>query len=118
MTQKKDIISAMSKDKIVILSTHIISDIEAIANNLIVIKSGEILQFGEINSMVNSISGKVWEAVVDQQTLEKLSTERQVIRRKQEAEYICVRYAGDAYDSIDSKQLEPNLEDYYMYVWQ
>ena len=56
--------------------------------------------------------------MVDQQTLDKLSKERQVIRRKQEMERICVRYAGDAYAGIDSKPLEPNLEDYYMYIWQ
>lgn len=113
-----NIISAMSKDKIVILSTHIISDIEAISNNLIVINNGEILQYGEINSMVSSIRGKVWEAVVDEQTLIKLSKERQVIRRKQEVESIYIRYAGDFYEGIDSKPLEPNLEDYYMYVLQ
>lgn len=113
-----NIISAMSNDKIVILSTHIVSDIEAIANNLIVIKSGEILQSGEINSMVSSIVGKVWETVVDQTVFSELSTARQIIRRKQEAEHIRVRYAGEAYDGIDSRPLEPNLEDYYMYVWR
>lgn len=113
-----NIISAMSKDKIVILSTHIVSDIEAIANNLIVIKSGEILQSGEINSMVSSITGKVWETVVDQAVFHELSVARQVIRIKQEADNIRVRYAGDAYDSITNRPLEPNLEDYYMYVWQ
>lgn len=113
-----NIISAMSNDKIVILSTHIVSDIEAIANNLIVIKSGEILQSGEINSMVSSIVGKVWETVVDQTVFSELSTARQIIRRKQEVEHIRVRYAGEAYDGIDSRPLEPNLEDYYMYVWR
>lgn len=113
-----NIISAMSKDKIVILSTHIISDIEAIANNLIIIKSGEILQSGEINSMVSSVVGKVWETVVDQTVFDDLSTERQIIRRKQEGEHIRVRYAGDVYNSTQSRPLEPNLEDYYMYVWR
>ncbi|MFJ7954279.1 ABC transporter ATP-binding protein [Lysinibacillus sp. NPDC096418] len=113
-----NIISSMSKDKIVILSTHIVSDIEAIANNLIVIKSGEILQSGEINLMVSSVAGKIWETVVEQTIFEELSTARQIIRRKQETELIRVRYAGEAYDGIDSRPLEPNLEDYYMYVWR
>lgn len=113
-----NIISVMSKEKIVILSTHIISDIEAIANNLIVIKNGDILQSGEINSLVTSVAGKVWETVVDQTVFGDLSIERQIIRRKQEGEHIRVRYAGDAYDGIESRPLEPNLEDYYMYVWR
>ncbi len=113
-----NIISSMSKDKIVILSTHIVSDIEAIANNLIVIKTGEILQEGEINSMVSSIRGKVWETLVTQEIFFELSKSRQIIRRKQEAEYIRVRYAGEVYDGVDNKSLEPNLEDYYMYVWR
>jgi ABC-type multidrug transport system ATPase subunit len=113
-----NIISAMSKDKIVLLSTHIVSDIEAMANNLIVIKQGEILQAGEIDAMVNGLTGKVWEAFVDQTMFNKLSEARQIVRRKQQGSNIRVRYVGEVYDGVSNESLPPNLEDYYMYVWR
>lgn len=112
-----NIISAMSKDKIVLLSTHIVSDIEAMANSLIVIKQGKILHAGEIDAMVGGLAGKVWEALVDQATFHKLSEARQIVRRKQEGSNIRVRYVGEAYDGISNVLLQPSLEDYYMYVW-
>ncbi len=111
-----NIISAMSKDKIVLLSTHIVSDIEAMANNLIVIKQGEILQAGEIDAMVSGLANKVWETLVDQTTFYELSEVREVVRRRQEGSNIHVRYVGEAYGGTINAPLSPNLEDYYMYV--
>ncbi len=111
-----NIISAMSKDKIVILSTHIVSDIEAIANDLIVIKNGEKLEEDKIEVLVEKVRGKVWEVLVNQDEFKNLSLERQVIRRKQEGDKIRVRFVGDIYEGIENKSLDPSLEDYYMSV--
>ncbi|MBZ9607286.1 ABC transporter ATP-binding protein [Clostridium estertheticum] len=109
-----NIISAMSKDKIVILSTHILSDIEAIANGLIIINKGEVVEADNIDNLVEKVRGRVWEALVDQDTFNKISQERKVIHRKQERQNIRVRYVGDEYEGITNKPLEPSLEDYYV----
>ncbi|KRU26797.1 ABC transporter ATP-binding protein [Clostridium sporogenes] len=109
-----NIISAMSKDKIVILSTHILSDIEAIANDLIIIRKGELVEADNIDNLVEKVRGKVWETVVDQDIFNKISQERKVIHRKQERQSIRVRYAGDEYEGATNKQMEPSLEDYYV----
>ncbi|MEF9952883.1 MAG: ABC transporter ATP-binding protein [Clostridium sp.] len=111
-----NIISEMSKDKIVILSTHIVSDIEAIANDVIVIKNGSILESGKIDMLVSSIKGKVFEAIVNQNQFNKINKLTQVIHRKQCGDLIKVRYAGNEYEEVENKQLDPTLEDYYMYV--
>lgn len=111
-----NIISAMSEDKIVILSTHIVSDIEAIANDLIIIKEGEILELEKIDNLVGRVKGKVWGALIDQTTFVKLNNERQIIHRKQQGKDILVRYAGEKYEGIANKSLDPSLEDYYMYI--
>lgn len=112
-----NIISSMSKDKIVILSTHIVSDIEAIANNVIIIKSGEIVESGKIDDLVKVVDGKIFEAIVDEETFIQIHKSRKVIRRKQVGEKILVRYAGGVYENIDNKKVEPTLEDYYMSEW-
>ncbi|MGL4452671.1 MAG: ABC transporter ATP-binding protein [Sarcina sp.] len=111
-----NIISAMAKDKIVILSTHIVSDIEAIANEVIVIKDGEILEFEDIDILVEKIKDKVFEGVVTQNEIEEISKKAQIIRRKQEGEKIRVRYVGDSSLFGHKNVLEATLEDYYMYV--
>lgn len=109
-----NIISSMSKDKIVILSTHILSDIEAIANDLIIIKSGEVVEVDSIDNLVEKVRGKVFETVVNQEIFNKLNIERKIIHRKQEGENIRVRYVGDEYEGAINKCLEPSLEDYYI----
>lgn len=109
-----NIISFMSKDKIVILSTHILSDIEAIANDLIIIKSGEVVEVDSIDNLVEKVRGKVFETVVNQEIFNKLNIERKIIHRKQEGENIRVRYVGDEYEGVINKCLEPSLEDYYV----
>lgn len=111
-----NIISSMAKDKIVILSTHIVSDIEAIANNLIIIKQGEVLNVEKIDKLVEKVKGLVWETIINQEEFNELIKKRQVIHRKQEGEKIKVRYVGKVFEEFENKELEPTLEDYYMYV--
>ncbi|MFV0343889.1 MAG: ABC transporter ATP-binding protein [Anaerocolumna sp.] len=109
-----NIISSMSKDKIVILSTHIVSDIEAIANNVIIIKSGEIIESGKINALVQTVDGRIFESLVDEDSFMKIHNSRKVIRRKQVDEKILVRYSGERYKESESYEVDPTLEDYYM----
>lgn len=109
-----NIISEMSEDKIVILSTHILSDIEAIANDLIIIRQGEVVESDNIDNLVKKVKGKVWEALVDKDMFNKLSTERKIIHRKQEGKNILARYVGEEYGNIENKSLEATLEDYYV----
>lgn len=109
-----NIISAMSKDKIVILSTHIMSDIEAISNHLIIINQGEIVETSKIETLVEKVRNQVWEVVVNQEQFNKVSEARQVVRRKQEGDHIRVRYVGAPYEGLKNEGLEPTLEDYYV----
>ena len=60
----RNLISAFSKDRIVILSTHIVSDIEFIAEEVIMLKSGQVLHFGKPQEITSEIDGYVWEYTV------------------------------------------------------
>ena len=57
----RNLISAFSKDRIVILSTHIVSDVEFIAEDIIMMKDGQILHFGKTQEITTEIDGQVWE---------------------------------------------------------
>ena len=57
----RNLISAFSKDRIVILSTHIVSDVEFIAEEIIMMKAGRVLHFGRPQEITEEIEGYVWE---------------------------------------------------------
>lgn len=111
-----NIISNMAKEKIILLSTHIVSDIEAIANQLIIIRKGEITETGNIDQLVKGVAGKVWEATVGQDMMNTVSAERAVIHIKQMGRDVQIRFMGEALPGIQCKSVVPTLEDYYIYV--
>lgn len=111
-----NIISDMGKDKIVLLSTHIVSDIEAIATQLLVMKTGEILETGSVDKLVQKVNGQVWETVVSQEVCQRLRKERSIIHLKQMGNNVQVRFVGDKYSAAESCQVEPTLEDYYIFA--
>ena len=104
-----NIISDMGKDKIVLLSTHIVSDIEAIANNLVVVKKGNILKTGKVDEIVQAVKGQVWETVVSHEVYQKLRMERAVIHLKQMGNEVQVRFVGEQYPSVENYLHEAGL---------
>jgi ABC-type multidrug transport system ATPase subunit len=111
-----NIISDMGKDKIVLLSTHIVSDIEAIATELVVVKKGKVLETGNVDELVRKAHGQVWETVVSQEVYQKLRKERSVIHLKQMGKEVQVRFVGEEYPEVQGSQAEPTLEDYYVFA--
>ena len=111
-----NIISDMGKDKIVLLSTHIVSDIEAIASELVVMKKGEVLKTGNVYDLVQSVKGQVWETVVNHEVYQELRKRRSVIHLKQMGKEVQVRFVGENYVGADCQQVEPTLEDYYIFT--
>lgn len=111
-----NILSNMAKEKIILLSTHIVSDIEAIASQLIIINNGEITEIGNIDTMVEGVAGKVWEATVTQDRMNDVNKERAVIHIKQAGKEVQVRFVGEALLDIPCRSVIPTLEDYYIYV--
>lgn len=110
-----NIISDMGKDKIVLLSTHIVSDIEAIATKLIVMKQGEVLETGNVDELVRKVKGQVWETVVSQEIYHRLRKERSVIHLKQLGKDVQVRFVGEKHPDVENCPVEPTLEDYYIF---
>ncbi len=111
-----NMISNMGKNKIVLFSTHIVSDIEAVASELVVVKKGKILETGNVDELVQRVRGQVWETVVSQEIYHRLRKERTVIHLKQLGKEVQVRFAGEKYPDTESCQATPTLEDYYIYT--
>ena len=110
-------ISNLSRKKIVLLSTHIVSDIEAVAKELIVMNKGKILESGKVEDLIMSNQGKVWEVVLTQEEYQQIQKERKVIHVKQNGNNMTVRYIGERFQTEENREQEPTLEDYYESLW-
>ncbi|WP_342435468.1 ABC transporter ATP-binding protein [Paenibacillus sp. FSL L8-0436] len=109
-----NIISEMGQDKIILFSTHIISDIEAITTNVIILNQGKIKEQGNVQKMLSGIKGKVFTEEMDRERLASFKKEHLIVRIRQEENAVSVRYLGE--QESDAIECEPTLEDYYIYL--
>ncbi|WP_061996093.1 ATP-binding cassette domain-containing protein [Clostridium sp. ATCC 25772] len=107
-------LTTISKEKIIILSTHIVSDIEFIANYLILMEKGAIIEYGESNALINSIDGMVFEALVREEEVHMLEKKYKVMNFRNEGDgLVAIRYIAKE-PLENSKKVKPNLNDFYL----
>lgn len=115
----RNLISSFSRDKIVILSTHIVSDIEYIADEIIVMKNGNKLLEGTPNELLNEFKNKVWKCIVyDKNEMEILSKNYCIVNMHQENNNTELRIVSSTKPNLNSVNVEPNLEDLYLAYFQ
>lgn len=113
----RNLISSFSEDKIVILSTHIVTDVEYIADEILVIKGGTLLKKGTESTIIQEISGKVWECRVTKQEAEQLEHCFTVCNSKIENGEAVLRIVSDNKPCDTAVSVSPCLEDLYLYYF-
>ena len=110
----RNLLVELSKDRIVIFSTHIIEDISSSCSQVVVINKGELKYFGDPTDMVDMATGKVWQFHIDRESFEQVLDKTMVIHHIQDGDTIQVRYlsVGSPYEG--AVEVEPNLEDAYL----
>ncbi|MEN2257073.1 ABC transporter ATP-binding protein [Paraclostridium benzoelyticum] len=116
----KNLISEISKDKIVILSTHIVSDVEFISNEIIIMKDGKLVEKDTPNELLKRIRGKVYSLRIKEDMLHKVQNEFKVSNIVREKEHILARVVG--HENIHIKDVDvidenPSLEDLFLYYF-
>ena len=115
----RNLISGFSKDKIVILSTHIVSDIEFIANKIIVMKDGKNILSGTPEKLLSDLDGKVWKCIAyDNAEIKRLNDEYCIVNSHQNENSVEFRILNDTKPSNNAKNISPNLEDLYLLHFQ
>ncbi len=115
----RNLISAFSKDRIVILSTHIVSDIEFIAEKIMMMKSGEIIHFGRPHEITSRIGGCVWECSVPTSRAEQYTVSLNISNLRNEANGRTVlRVIADQPPVAGAVKVQPNLEDLFLYYFK
>lgn len=116
----RNFISEISKDKIVILATHVVSDVEYISKELLFMKSGEVVAQGTPQKLLEDMEGRVFEVLVtqeEQQYYEK--SEDKITNIMLTPEKAALHLVSDGYPPCGEVcKARPNLEDVYLYLME
>ena len=113
----RNLISSFAADKIVLLSTHIVSDVEYIAGEILVMKKGALVHTGRPEEILREIRGKVWECRVPSDQAERLCLSLNVGNLRTQGEETVLRIISDTLPVPGARQVPPNLEDLYLYYF-
>lgn len=111
----RNILSDWASDKIVLLSTHIVSDIEAIADEVFLMKKGTFILQGSIEELVSYAQGKVWELTVPEHELKKWELKYTVANlHHSNREDVTLRIISNECPSLEAVPCRATLEDLYL----
>lgn len=112
----RNLISKISMDKIVIISTHIVSDIEYIAGNILFLYAGELIRKGSPRELLKELRRQVFEKVIEKDEVEQYNSQYPVSGLMSTSEGIKIRFIDETGKTEGMYAVEPNLEDYYLYI--
>ncbi len=112
----RNMISSLGRDRTVILSTHIVSDIESIADQVILLKDHQVIGCNPVETICSMMQGRVYETRISEKEWEKFQAEHLVLGEKPEHGEVLVRYAGEP--GVYDNPVEPNLEDVFLYLYR
>ena len=113
----RNLISEVSRDKIVIIATHVVADVEFIAKEIIMLNSGVILKSGKPADLLAEINGKVWNVYISDREITEVNDKYKVSNISREGESVIARIVAESYeDKWESETVRPDLEDLYLYL--
>ena len=110
----RNIISEMSKDKIIIISTHIVSDIEYISDQVLVMKKGCFILQGTPEELLDKVNGEVWSCKIPNKEWTKFETQYCIANSHALANHVEARIISTEAPIDDAINVEPTLEDLYL----
>lgn len=113
----RNLISELSEERLVLLSTHIVSDVEYIANQILLMKDGTIVNKGTLNEIINSMPENVWNCLVSQDVAHTLSKKYKVSNMKMNQHKVELRLISEEKPCEAAMYVEPALEDVFLYYF-
>lgn len=111
----RNLLSDLSGERIVILSTHIVSDVEATATHIALVNRGRLLREAAPEELLKALDGKVWEWSVKSDDLPALKQKHIVSGAIRRSDGVQVRVVSDGIPDEHAKSIAANLEDAYLY---
>ena len=115
----RNYISKIAFNKIVLIATHVVPDIEFIARDIIMLKKGVIVDNAPPHELTKKIEGKVWIVPCSESDVQLMQDKFRVtnIARDENTGEVLLRVLSDEQPTDRSKTVSPTLEDYYLYIF-
>ena len=114
----RNLLSETAKDRVVILSTHIVGDVEATCEDIAVLNRGRVLFQGTVTELLEEASGRIYSAQVSRMELESIRNNYTVTSMMMQGNHAYVRLISDEKPFADAQICDANVEDAYMYLMQ
>ena len=111
----RNLLSEYAGNKIVILSTHIVSDVEAIADQVFIMNAGRFIAHGTVQELAQQVRGKVWELTVPREKARLWQEDFTVANYRHEGESVVLRIISEEAPDPAATACEPILDDAYLY---
>ncbi len=113
----RNYIASVALNKTVIIAAHVVSDVEFIAREAIMLKKGVISDSGSPYELTQKIEGQVWQTVVSAEDVQAMQEKFRVVNIQNGEQGVILRILSDVQPTEDSVTVVPSLEDYYLYVF-
>lgn len=113
----RNLISRLGAERIVLLSTHIVSDVEYIADKILVMKEGQLIHQGSRDEIVKEMKEMVWECMIPKELANEMCEKYPVINLREEKENTFLRLVAKEKPCEAAKQVPATLEDIYLYYF-
>ena len=110
----RHLLSELARDRVIIISTHIVSDIESVANKIIMIKNKELLHSDSVSTICSTLQGKVFETVLAYEELAVFRQKYLTLEEKQENGKMVVRFMAEQKIDEAWQPVIPHLEDVFL----
>jgi ABC-type multidrug transport system ATPase subunit len=112
----RNLLSDLAGERIVILSTHIVTDVEAVATDIALIEQGRLAKHALPETLLQSVQGKTWEVIVPSDELSALKQRAIVSSTARRSDGVHARVVSDGRPDEGATLDEPTLEDAYLYT--
>jgi ABC-2 type transport system ATP-binding protein len=110
----RNLLSELSGERIIILSTHIVSDVEATATDIVLISQGSLVAHAAPEELLSKVEGKVWEWIIPSADFNTVRQQHLISNTTRRSDGIHARVLGDTPPN-GSQPVAPSLEDAYLY---
>jgi ABC-2 type transport system ATP-binding protein len=112
----RDLLGDLAVDRVVILSTHIVSDVEAVAEDIAILSHGRLCRRGTPEALLRDIRGQIWDVLVDSGDLPAFRERHLVSRAVRTPDGTRVRVLSTDRPAVEAMPVEPDLEDAYLWA--
>lgn len=110
----RNLLSDLAADKAVLLSTHIVSDVESVASDIAIVAQGRLVRRGTPEDLLRSVVGQTWELLVPSHQLAELQSRFVISRQTRTPDGVRVRLLSSQPPSVNAVRVAPDLEDSYL----